>query len=460
MDRPQHYQPTPTARKAVATLPQPITTKLLVAGHKRAACVRGPGREFLPIDQAKGTIEFARSEAKAGSSSDETPLDVWARSSYVSRNSVGRCGSGSKSPSPPRHASPELPKMEDVVKTTRFLLQPTHAIEHEFYADCYCACRVIPATTTAVPSNPAGRSADGGAAHLGTRPMPQRSPLSSVPEVALRLSCLGHQVVVRRVTDSRHYWSRSMTNMFCYCVLPGTGIGYVLDPNFKDHFKSNSMSDRYRNIWEGLPPLFVGPPTKLVQLVQALCTELQASFESDCRQLPPWRAFTCNINRWMSPVFRDVPVPMRRPMPAGSSIGIPGMIPAANARAFLLECEELLANTPSARPRAAVPAAAASSPVPWVAAATAGGTRGVAAHGTVVTPTATKSAARGPPPQAHRVVLGFELRQHVTVQPHVHKYAGGGEAVDTYKQSALPASTEAAGSVLTAALTSVCPSKR
>ncbi|GLI66593.1 hypothetical protein VaNZ11_010513 [Volvox africanus] len=452
MDRPQHYQPTPTARKAIATLPQPIPTKLLIAGHKKTACMRGPGREFLPIDQAKGT-ECARSEAKAGSSSDETPLDVWARSSYASRNSVGRCGSGSTSTSPPRRASPELPSVEDFLMTAKFLLQPTHAIERQFYADCYCACRVIPATTTAVPSNPAGRSVDGGAAPLGPHPTPQRSYLSSVPEVALRLSCLGHQVVVRRVTDSRQYWSRSMTNMFCYCVLPGTGIGYVLDPNFKDHFKSNSMSDRYRDIWECLPPLFVGPPTKLVQLVQALCTELQASFESGRLILPPWRSFTCNINRWMSPVFRDVPVPMRRPVPSGSSSGAPGMIPAANARAFLLECEQLLANTPSARPESSRAAVA-------TAAATANGALGAAAPGIVTAPTAPKSAARGPPPQAHMVVLGFELRQPATVQPHVHKYAGGGGAMDTHKQSALPASTVAAGSVLTAALAPVCSSKR
>lgn len=67
-----------------------------------------------------------------------------------------------------------------------------------------------------------------------------------MPDVALRLSCLGHRVVVRRVTDSKHYWSKSMANLFCYSLLPGTGIGYVVDPAFREHFRAGRMSDRYR----------------------------------------------------------------------------------------------------------------------------------------------------------------------------------------------------------------------
>ncbi|GIL88709.1 hypothetical protein Vretimale_17288 [Volvox reticuliferus] len=511
-DRPEHYQPTPTAKKAVTTLPQQIPTKVFVAGHKSAPCMRGPGREFLPTDLTKGNIECTRPEAKADSITDETPLGLWSRSGFASRNSAGRRGSGSTPSSPPPSAVLELPTVAAVLRTAKLLLQPTHAIERQFYEDCYRACRVMPATTTAVPSsnvnNAAGRCA-GGRTDGGPY-------LSSIPEVALRLSCLGHRMVVRRVTDSRHYWSRSMTNMFCYCVLPDTGIGYVLDPSFKDHFRAAMMSDRYRDIWECLPPLFVGPPAKLVQLVQVLCTELQVSFKnSDCL-LPPWRAFTCNIYRWMSPVFRDLPVPLRRPMPAGKKSGTMDMIPAADAQAFLRACAELMVNTPSALPRSstAVATVAPSSSVSSVALATAGGAPGAAARslvtgsstavavqrqgtcttnasglsgsavegkgrgmgsrslaasrgcgaarcplaassgdgtsqpmphgsdgggavermevadGAVNAPTATKAAASSAARAPLHTVVGFELRQHVTVQPHVQEYAGGEEAMD------------------------------
>lgn len=115
----------------------------------------------------------------------------------------------------------------------------------QFYADCYRACQVIPSSRT--PPAAATAGSGGGAASSGVATTSAQPPyLSYVPEVALRLSCLGHRIVVRRVTDSKHYWSKSMTNLFCYCVLPGTGIGYVLDPSFKEHFRAGRMSDRYR----------------------------------------------------------------------------------------------------------------------------------------------------------------------------------------------------------------------
>ncbi len=94
------------------------------------------------------------------------------------------------------------------------------------------------ASTAATASPVASAAGDGMAA-----PVPH---LSNVPEVALRLSCLGHRVVVRRVTDSKHYWSKSMANLFCYSLLPGTGTGYVVDPVFREHFRAGRMSDRYR----------------------------------------------------------------------------------------------------------------------------------------------------------------------------------------------------------------------
>ncbi|KXZ52616.1 hypothetical protein GPECTOR_9g661 [Gonium pectorale] len=221
----------------------------------------------------------------------------------------------------------------------------------------------------AVPGLPAGQQ---GAAAAASLPY-----LSSVPEVALRLSCLGHRVVLRRVVDTKQYWSKSMTNAFCYVVLPGTGIGYVLDPGFKEHFRAGCMSDRYRDIWECLPPLFVGPPAKLVQLVQLLCSELGASFEAAGRQLPPWRTFNATINRWMSPVFRDLPAPLRRTVAGAAAAGAPcggvagaggeggavpiapcvspGMIPASEVQAFLRSCEELLAGTASTQSASADP---------------------------------------------------------------------------------------------------------
>ncbi|KAG2451846.1 hypothetical protein HYH02_003622 [Chlamydomonas schloesseri] len=285
--------------------PIPTTSSGAASGHTVAPKVG--------IEQRSGSNSKVNS-----SSSDDTAHAGEGHSKPV----VARPGSSPQLGTAPTAPPAELPTVAEVLRAAKLLLQPTQAVERQFYADCYRACQVIPSSRPTVPAVAAPGSGSGGSggaapATSGTAAAPAQPAayLSYVPEVALRLSCLGHRIVVRRVTDSKHYWSKSMTNMFCYCVLPGTGIGYVLDPSFKEHFRAGRMSDRYRDVWECLPPLFVGPPAKLVQLVQTLCAELQASFESGGRQLPPWRTFGSTINRWMSPCFQDVPVPPRRPMP-------------------------------------------------------------------------------------------------------------------------------------------------
>lgn len=64
--------------------------------------------------------------------------------------------------------------------------------------------------------------------------------------ISLAMAACGYRLVVRRVVDSGHYWSRTMSSTFCYCVLPGTGVGYVVEPRFKEHFKLGCMTERYR----------------------------------------------------------------------------------------------------------------------------------------------------------------------------------------------------------------------
>ncbi|GFR49795.1 hypothetical protein Agub_g11733 [Astrephomene gubernaculifera] len=420
------------AKAAVEAPPQPAPSKPQPVIHNsKAACMRGCAPIFPPTDASKGTIDWTRCVNKAASngSSDEAEVRSLqpvkpAKHAYVSTPQLVGTQQG---------VPPELPTVAEVLRTAKTFLQPTHAVERQFYADCYRACQAMPSAAAAA------------AAAVSNEGPPQLPYLSSVPEVALRLSCLGHRVVVRRVVDSRQYWSKSMTNTFCYSVLPGTGIGYVLDPGFKEHFRAGCMSDRFRDIWECLPPLFVGPPARLVQLVQMLCAELQASFEAADRQLPPWRTFAATINRWMSPVFRDLPVPQRRSSgggnghhrsctaaagvaaaaavmstpssaccsssssssssvqtsPSGSHAtsssgstsgsngsasgggsssasasggdssssssssgggsGVVGVIPAAEAQAFLRACEELVAGTASAKPKGAAAATGATA---------------------------------------------------------------------------------------------------
>ena len=95
-----------------------------------------------------------------------------------------------------------------------------------------------------------------------------------VPELAVALSaavsCLGCRVLVRRVTDTKHYWSKATGCTYAICVLPAShhrpslagvtaagfrvsepppsavGTGLVIDPNFRAKFSTPVMSPRYR----------------------------------------------------------------------------------------------------------------------------------------------------------------------------------------------------------------------
>ncbi|KAJ9514776.1 hypothetical protein QJQ45_028551 [Haematococcus lacustris] len=132
-----------------------------------------------------------------------------------------------------------------------------------------------------------------------------------------------------QVIDSQAYWTKSMTNSFCYCLLPlGSGSGpgpkhqgYVVDPAIKDYFQAAAATPRYQAVWGALPEVFVGPASQLVPLLQLLCAERAACFQAQGRQLPPWRSFTATQGRWLSPSFQDVAAPAVAPSPglAGSS---------------------------------------------------------------------------------------------------------------------------------------------
>lgn len=127
------------------------------------------------------------------------------------------------------------------------------------------------------------------------------------------LSC---RVVLRKVTDTQQYWSKSMNNTFVVCVLPGASgkpIGLIVDPSFKEQFGTAHMTERYRDIWSSLPMTFVGQVAQLMPLVQVLCYELSLMFESLGTVLPPWRSYNAYVSRWISKTCADSVVPLASP---------------------------------------------------------------------------------------------------------------------------------------------------
>lgn len=310
-----------SAAKAAGQQQAKLVLSSLAVPHTNNNKALSSSTAFSAAPAQTGTVKAEPQPWRTGdgntskATADTAPIGVPGAKDGVSGRAIVQHPPASLAPS----IKPSVPSytVAEVLRKVKSLMQPRTLQEHQFYSDCYQACEVQPCSSL----------------HL-----------DDIPEVAVRLCRQNYKMVVRRVMDSKLYWSKSMTSVFCYCVLPGTGVGYVLDPNFKEHFKTGHMSIRYRDIWECLPAIFVGPPAQLIPLVQLLCQEVVKSFEEAGRQLPPWRNFATTIDRWMSPSFKDLagPNPPSQPAPALALSNYTQQYTAAETQ-FKLACEAVVA---------------------------------------------------------------------------------------------------------------------
>lgn len=69
-----------------------------------------------------------------------------------------------------------------------------------------------------------------------------------VARVALALSRWGYTVIVRRVLHSKTYWTKSFDNTFIVALDTSSGMGveYIVDPHFRELFRTGAMSRNYR----------------------------------------------------------------------------------------------------------------------------------------------------------------------------------------------------------------------
>ena len=58
------------------------------------------------------------------------------------------------------------------------------------------------------------------------------------------------------------------------------GEAYLVDPKFKEQFEIAHPTERYVELLEAVPAFFVGTEHRLVTLVELLCTEMSAAFQT------------------------------------------------------------------------------------------------------------------------------------------------------------------------------------
>ncbi|KAI8472867.1 MAG: hypothetical protein J3K34DRAFT_457600 [Monoraphidium minutum] len=173
------------------------------------------------------------------------------------------------------------------------LLSRSTFFEHKLQSDAARAAAALPLAPSPDGTGGGGRAGD-------------------VARVARALAGWGYPVIVRRVVHSKAYWTRAFDNAFIVALDAGGGAGaeYIVDPHFRELFRTAAMSGRYSALWESLPRVFVGMPCQLQPVVQLVCEEVEAAFHEEGRPCPPWRGWAATINRWMSDDFVDIRVPL------------------------------------------------------------------------------------------------------------------------------------------------------
>uniref|UniRef100_A0A383VS09 Uncharacterized protein n=1 Tax=Tetradesmus obliquus TaxID=3088 RepID=A0A383VS09_TETOB len=72
----------------------------------------------------------------------------------------------------------------------------------------------------------------------------------------------------------------------------------IVDPTFRDQFAIAHPSARYAAVLDSLPAVFVGPASRIPQLVELLCAEMSLAFHAAGIVLPPWRHTKSMLSKW------------------------------------------------------------------------------------------------------------------------------------------------------------------
>jgi uncharacterized protein (TIGR01615 family) len=129
---------------------------------------------------------------------------------------------------------------------------------------------------------------------------------------ALACTCLsaqvGYHVTVRTAIGGGPSCFRNLRHEFV-TVLSNEGefkdSTLIVDPLFREQFAIPQPSAMYQALLELVPLEFVGTASRLIPLVQCLCAEMVASFESKGLTLPPWRRAQSMLSKWLPTKSRD-----------------------------------------------------------------------------------------------------------------------------------------------------------
>jgi len=137
----------------------------------------------------------------------------------------------------------------------------------------------------------------------------------SADMLAPALQALGLSAEVRFTANRpRQSILRRLQHQFVVIKAKSTEI--IIDTAFREHFELPGKSGAaYRELFTGIPLVFVGSREELLELVTVISHALSQDYNSRDMPLPPWRTLEALMSRWpeASSAAIRAPVPWRSP---------------------------------------------------------------------------------------------------------------------------------------------------
>jgi uncharacterized protein (TIGR01615 family) len=115
--------------------------------------------------------------------------------------------------------------------------------------------------------------------------------------LVLYMRSLGYFAEQVQLSSKLKKFTYFLPNKFSYIMIPNNEI-YIIDFNFKESFAIARPSDRYKELYEKIPSVFIGSIQDLKKCVFMLCDRMKTSFINTGIDLPPWRCYKSMITKW------------------------------------------------------------------------------------------------------------------------------------------------------------------
>ncbi|KAK8524297.1 hypothetical protein V6N13_015325 [Hibiscus sabdariffa] len=106
-----------------------------------------------------------------------------------------------------------------------------------------------------------------------------------------------------------------LSEAYEYVDVYTNGTRYIVEVNLVAQFEIARPTSSYASLLEIIPPIFVGEPKELKQVVKLMCEAMRESMKTEDMQLPPWRRSSYMLSKWFSRCKRtvnEVPTAIRR----------------------------------------------------------------------------------------------------------------------------------------------------